>query len=260
MQLKFVSLRFQIIPLGSAYCHFPKTDHKYTWRKVTTTVNNIIVGKLWVDQHGEMEITGLNAASGLKCILKYIPYSYFSRDTQRRVKGVVMNRNNEVKWVIRGTWDNKIEIAQALSTSGPPDSPVYQTGAYKTAWQRRMPPPDSEKYYNFTTLAAQLNEMEEGVAPTDSRLRPDQRLMEDGAWDESNREKLRLEEKQRTKRKQREAEAEGAASKGQPFPPYQPVWFTQEREEGTDSIVHVHTGGYWDHKKKQEWSKCPDIF
>jgi hypothetical protein len=30
-----------------------------------------------------------------------------------------------------------------------------------------------------------------GVAPTDSRLRPDQRLMENAMWDESNSEKLR---------------------------------------------------------------------
>lgn len=33
--------------------------------------------------------------------------------------------------------------------------------------------------------------MEDGVAPTDSRLRPDQRLMEEGLWEESNREKIR---------------------------------------------------------------------
>lgn len=33
--------------------------------------------------------------------------------------------------------------------------------------------------------------MEEGIAPTDSRLRPDQRLMEEGRWEESNQEKIR---------------------------------------------------------------------
>ncbi len=62
---------------------------------------------------------------------------------------------------------------------------------------------DSDKYYNFTLLACQLNEMEEGVAPSDSRNRPDQRLMENGYFDEANLEKLRIEEKQRTARKQR---------------------------------------------------------
>lgn len=61
--------------------------------------------------------------------------------------------------------------------------------------------------YYFTTLALTLNEPEEGVAPTDSRRRPDQRLMEDGRWDEANAEKQRLEEKQRTARREREREA-----------------------------------------------------
>lgn len=73
---------------------------------------------------------------------------------------------------------------------------------------------DSEKYYNFTELACQLNEVEEGVAPTDSRFRPDQRLMENGEWDKANAEKLRLEEKQRTSRRAREHEAEKAAAQG----------------------------------------------
>ena len=38
-----------------------------------------------------------------------------------------------------------------------------------------------EKMYNFSRLAIELNEPEDGVAPTDSRLRPDQRLMENGS-------------------------------------------------------------------------------
>lgn len=54
-------------------------------------------------------------------------------------------------------------------------------------------------------LASQLNEMEEGVAPTDSRLRPDQRLMEFGLWDEANIEKLRLEEFQRIRNRKANA-------------------------------------------------------
>ena len=74
--------------------------------------------------------------------------------------------------------------------------------------------PESERYYNFTEMASQLNEFEEGVAPTDSRRRPDQRLMEEGNWDEANEEKLRLEEKQRAARRQREMEAELAVQEG----------------------------------------------
>ncbi len=66
--------------------------------------------------------------------------------------------------------------------------------------------------YYFSTLALTLNESEEGIAPTDSRRRPDQRLMEQGRWEEANAEKQRLEEKQRTTRREREREANHAAS------------------------------------------------
>ncbi|XP_050081424.1 oxysterol-binding protein 2 isoform X3 [Anopheles maculipalpis] len=260
MTSKFRGKYIQIVPLGYTHVEFPATGNKYTWRKVTTTVHNIIVGKLWVDNHGDMEIFGEGSAKGVKCHLKYLPYSYFTRDTQRRVKGVVMDSGNQVKWVINGTWDSKIEIAPVTSTSGSMENPVYKTGNYKTAWTRRMPPPDSDKYYNFTLLACQLNEPEPNVAPTDSRLRPDQRLMEDGKWNESNQEKLRLEECQRARRRQREAEAETAASEGRPYPPYEPIWFGKEKEEGTDNLVHVYKGTYWDSKAKQDWSKCPTIF
>jgi len=74
--------------------------------------------------------------------------------------------------------------------------------------------PGCEKFYNFSVLASQLNEPEDGVAPTDSRLRPDQRLMEEGRWDEANSEKIRLEEKQRAKRREQEAAAEVAFKRG----------------------------------------------
>ncbi|EDW67762.1 oxysterol-binding protein 1 [Drosophila virilis] len=260
MTSKFRGKYLQVNPLGGAYVLFHKSGHRYSWHKVTTTVNNIIVGKLWVDQHGTMEIVGTNAAHGNKCILNYIPYSYFSRDVQRSVKGVVINRNKEAKWVVRGTWDDKIEIAPVLHTSGTAEGPTYTTGEYKVAWKRRAAPPESEKYYNFTTFACQLNEPEEGVAPTDSRLRPDQRLMEEGLWEESNKEKVRLEEKQRTARRERETEAEQAAAEGRPYPAYEPMWFKREKEEGSDNFVHVCKNTYWEAKAAQNWSGCPDIY
>jgi len=70
--------------------------------------------------------------------------------------------------------------------------------------------------YFFTELALTLNEAEEGVAPTDSRQRPDQRLMEAGRWDEANAEKQRLEEKQRSVRREREREAATQRTANQP--------------------------------------------
>ena len=92
-----------------------------------------------------------------------------------------------------------------------------EIGDSKLLWKKTPPPAESEKYYNFSRFACELNELEEGVCPTDSRLRPDQRLMEEGRWDEANTEKVRLEEKQRAVRRQREAEQELASQEGREY-------------------------------------------
>lgn len=145
MTTKFRGKYLQVIPLGTAHVEFKATGAKYSWRKVTSTVHNIIVGKLWVDNHGDMEITGQKAAAGVKCHLKYSPYSYFTKESQRRVKGAVVSAAGEVKWVLNGTWDNRMEIAHVLSTNGSKDNPVYKTGNYKLVWQRNKPAPDNDK-------------------------------------------------------------------------------------------------------------------
>lgn len=77
------------------------------------------------------------------------------------------------------------------------------TGCVLTAHPMGPRRDNAENMYYFSELALTLNEHEEGVAPTDSRLRPDQRLMEKGHWDEANTEKQRLEEKQRVNRRRR---------------------------------------------------------
>lgn len=248
MGSKFRGKYLQVIPLGMAHLVFDNGNH-YTWRKVTTTIHNIIVGKLWVDQHGDMDI--INHKDKSKCRITYIPYSYFNREAQRKVKGCVMDKDGKVSWIINGNWDSKIEIAPVISIEGTADNPVYKTGPYTIAWERQPPPPDSDKYYNFTILACQLNEPEEGVAPTDSRNRPDQRLMEEGKWDEANQVKIQLEEKQRATR--RERETTGATT-------YEPVWFKKEVEPVTGNLIHIYKEEYWDCKRKSDWSKCPNIF
>lgn len=114
--------------------------------------------------------------------------------------------------------------------------------------------------YNMTVLAVQLNEPEEGIAPTDSRLRPDQRLMEDGDWDKANEAKVMLEEKQRATRRQREEEAERAASEGRPYVPYEPTWFKKSKDPITGSPVHIYNHEYWNCKESQHWARCPNIY
>ncbi|XP_023930845.1 oxysterol-binding protein 1 isoform X2 [Lingula anatina] len=259
MSSKFRGKYLAITPLGIAHLRFNKSGNHYTWRKVTTTVHNIIVGKLWVDNHGEMDI--VNHTNGDLCHLKYSQYSYFSRETPRKVTGVVADRNGQTNWVLTGMWDEKIEGAKVLScTTSSKGKPVFESGPSKVLWKKNPIPPGNEKMYNFTQLAVELNEMEPGVAPTDSRLRPDQRSMENQDWDGANKEKLKLEEKQRLARKRREAEAEQAASEGREYVPYEPAWFKKTKDQQTGNLIHMYTHEYWEAKEKQDWGRCLDIY
>lgn len=259
MTTKFRGRYLQIIPMGIAHLTFTKSGGHYTWRKVTTTVHNIIVGRLWVDNQGEMDIT--NHITGDRCHLKYSAYSYFSRETPRKVTGVVTDSKDNARWVLTGNWCTKMEGAPIIhveeSNKG---KPVFETGPHKLLWKVRPPPNGAERIYFFSQLAIEMNEPEEGVAPTDSRNRPDQRLMEEGKWDEANHMKILLEEKQRAARRQREQEIEKAKNEGREIKPYHPTWFKKEIDSITGNLMHVFTHKYWDSKIKQQWDMCPDIF
>ena len=239
MKSKFRGKYLQIVPTGHNLLIFKKTGEKYTWEKVTTTVHNIIVGKLWIDQSGKMEIK--NHSKNESCKLTYHAYSYFSSQTPRSVDGVVTDAEGKVHYVLDARWDERMFRRR-------PDEPKEKN---ELIWQRTPPHEDWQKIYGFTTFACSLNEPDSEVCPTDSRKRPDQRLMENGDWDKANEEKTRLEEKQRKARKQRESRGLGQPS---------PKWFRQTVDKDTNTPYYEYIGGYWESKKKQEWEGCPDIF
>ncbi|KFD65521.1 hypothetical protein M514_01429 [Trichuris suis] len=260
MSSKFRGKYLSIIPMGYSHLEFTDSGNYYVWRKVTTVVHNIIVGKLWIDNYGEMTIE--EKKYGVKCHLKYIPYSYFSKDTPRRVTGVVTDKEGTVHWMLKGTWDDYMECAKVVGQTSKQNSDkhVFETLTPKLIWKCNRPLAGSESFYNLTLFAVQLNEPETGVAPTDSRNRPDQRLMEEGKFDEANEEKVRLEEKQRAERKRQEQEAEQSMVEGKPYKGYQPLWFVKQKDPWTGGVIHKFNNRYWENKAKQDWSLCPDIY
>ena len=81
-------------------------------------------------------------------------------------------------------------------------------GNKEVIWTSPLPIANAPANYNFTELGILLNhyvpEMKGVIAPTDSRMRNDQRLFEEGKIDEADKEKTRLEVKQRVSRKEKE--------------------------------------------------------
>lgn len=261
MTTKFKGRSLIAFPQGLHHCEFKTSKRHYSWNKVNTTINNIIIGKLWIDQEGEAGI--VNSISGCKCKLTYFPYSIFSSEDNRKVTGCVTDQTGSTQWLIQGYWDDYIEIAPVIAKEGTAKNPILQTGPYKSVWKINKPPPDNEKSYHFTYFACQLNELEKGIAPTDSRLRPDQRLMEDGHWPEANHVKTVLEEKQRARKKLRESQLNlqtSSSSSGAALYPSEPIWFRRHLDPLTKRNIYIYKGGYWESKANQDWSMCPNIF
>uniref|UniRef100_A0A914DW25 Oxysterol-binding protein n=1 Tax=Acrobeloides nanus TaxID=290746 RepID=A0A914DW25_9BILA len=233
-----------VSPVGSTYIRFEDNDDLFVYDKVmtATTMTNIVTGKLQTENFGDLVV--MNAKTGGKCELKFHDRGYFSREEPRKVTGEVCDPNGLVEYRIEAIWDRYAHLYKIDS-----DEKIEHED---TIWTINSLPENSSQMHNFTKFAIELNEPEDGVASTDSRLRPDQRLMEDGDWSNANAIKQKLEEAQRVRRKEREEK--GTASR--------PVWFVRKSEEEMidKNDVYKFNDEYWRYKMNDEWDVCPKIF
>lgn len=82
-----------LTPTGIAHLEFSKSGNHYVWRKVTTKVHGIILGKMYIDQVGEMDV--VNHKKNIRCHIKFDATPYFG-GIARKVTGTVINAQNEV--------------------------------------------------------------------------------------------------------------------------------------------------------------------
>lgn len=50
-------IQYKVTLMGIFLPPFPRHNEAYTWTNPTCCVHNIIVGKLWIEQYGNVEIT-----------------------------------------------------------------------------------------------------------------------------------------------------------------------------------------------------------
>ena len=124
-------------------------------------------------------------------------------------------------------------------------------------WEAKEFPDQFNLQYFFTQFAIQLNnlpdELKPKLPPTDSRLRPDQRALENGDLDQAAEEKNRLEEKQRALRKWREEN---------PGNDFEAHYFKKVIDEDTGEEVYKYGEGrdYWADRKSASWDHLDDLF
>ncbi|XP_043716326.1 oxysterol-binding protein-related protein 2A-like [Telopea speciosissima] len=239
LRTKFWGRSIQLDPVGVLTLEFDDGE-VFQWSKVTTNIYNLILGKVYCDHHGTMDIRGNHQYS---CKLKFKEQSILDRNPHQ-VQGTVEDVMGRKVASLFGKWDESMHYVNgdcSFKTKGcnpPPDASLL--------WRSNKPLPNFTRY-NLTSFAITLNELTPGLKeklpPTDSRLRPDQRGLENGEYEKANAEKLRLETRQRMSRKLQENG-------------WKPRWFQKDSEDGPFRYV----GGYWEAREQSKWDGCPQIF
>ncbi|XP_047443625.1 oxysterol-binding protein-related protein 1 isoform X2 [Mugil cephalus] len=275
-KLKFWGKSVEAEPKGIITLELPKHNEAYTWTNPTCCVHNIIVGQLWIEQYGNMEV--VNHRTGERCSLHFKPCGLFGKELHK-VEGYILDKSKKKLCALYGKWTECLYVIDIAAfeahkkndKKGADDkkgskascsedhqeevpSPAADTveviPGSQLLWRIAPRPANSTQMYSFTCFAMQLNELRkemQGVIPqTDCRLRPDIRAMENGDIDLASEEKKRLEEKQRAARKNRSKSDEEWKTR----------WFQQGQNPHTNSQDWLFSGGYWD----RAYSQLPDIY
>ncbi|AQL10241.1 Oxysterol-binding protein 1 [Zea mays] len=223
---KFWGQTIQLDPVGVLSVEFDDGEI-FQWSKVTTTINNVIIGQIYCNHYGTMSITGNR---GYSCKLIFKRQSFVERNP-RQVEGLVKDGDGSTVASLMGKWDERMYC----SASGQNVILLWEKNEASTNPTR----------YNLSSFAITLNELtpelKESLPPTDSRLRPDQRHVENGEYSKANAEKLRLERRQRMSRKMQDNG-------------WKPRWFRR------DDDTFRYVGGYWEARQQRKWDGCHDIF
>uniref|UniRef100_A0A671YTL6 Oxysterol-binding protein n=1 Tax=Sparus aurata TaxID=8175 RepID=A0A671YTL6_SPAAU len=278
-KLKFWGKSIEAEPKGLITLELPKYNEAYTWTNPTCCVHNIIVGQLWIEQYGNVEV--INHKTGERCSMTFKPCGLFGKELHK-VEGYILDKSKKKLCAIYGKWTECLYTVDCASFDAhkktdrknsedkkgnkqvfsftpeempPPDAETVQViPGSELVWKITPRPDNSAKFYAFSTFAMHLNELEksmEGVIPlTDSRLRPDIRAMENGDIDLASAEKKRLEEKQRMARKNRTKSSEDWKTRSVTG------WFQQGPNPHNKAQDWLYLKGYWE----RNYTHLPDIY
>ncbi|EGD76570.1 oxysterol-binding protein 1 [Salpingoeca rosetta] len=249
----------KIVPHGFVRVKLHAHDETYEWSKVTTTVEDVLSGKKWVDHHGKLVVTCLN--SGDVCLVEFQQYSVMSKKKKFNVRGQVLTAAAPKRPVasFSGKWTEQIvcdQTGEVLWTNEPPSQAALDHGFGFSAFACRLnelPPQDSQQYAR--------------LLPSDSRFRPDQRMLENAQYDEAAEEKKRVEQVQRDARAARAAANTGYEPRffrccRLPVPRPHTVAFAlkDKRHQETVREEWVYKGGYWRMKAAGSYPSLPPLW
>ncbi|WEW60426.1 Oxysterol-binding protein 3 [Emydomyces testavorans] len=249
---KFWGKSSEIITEGKVRLTLHSSGEYFSWSSGTSFLRNILAGEKYIEPVGEMCIH--NETTGQKTIVTFKAGGMFSGRCEEVTVRAFDTHGEELPLGLQGTWTTSLQLTE------------HGRETNKTIWTAGSLVHKPQKHYGFTVFAASLNEItpleREKLPSTDSRLRPDQRALEEGDVDGAEELKALLEEKQRQRRKDMEERGET----------WRPRWFTKVgitdganggNGDDDDGVVwKLKTGkdGYWEERARGEWPGVVPVF
>ena len=263
---KFYGKSFDINPLGTWFLRLRPEggqEELYTWKKVTSSVIGIITGSPTVDNYGPMEVK--NWTTGETCLIDFKARGW-KASSAYLISGHVKDAAGKTRFSLGGRWNSKFYARLTPGYEETIEEPkpgnlhhrnsVSDPNQAFLIWEANARPTGIP--FNLTPFVVTLNDINDNLKPwlppTDTRLRPDQRAMEDGEYDLAATEKNRVEEKQRATRRKREESGEE----------FVPKWFAKSKCEITGEEFWDFNGKYWQEREKaasgDAWREVEEIF
>jgi len=236
-KFKLMNGSLEINPITKCYVNLEKFNELISFTKPKAIAKNLIVGKMFLDACGIMEVR--NNRTGDTCEIELFDKS---KDIQGKIIGEAKDILGNIKYKLEGNWLSHLDIIDP------------NTGKRETIWKKTIIEGNEEEKFFFTDFSINLNnlteEMKTSLPPSDSRFRPDQRYLEYQDYDKAASEKHRLEEKQRNTRKEREKTK---------FK-YKPIYFEETYDDLSGELIYIYKGGYFEDRKNKRFEKFYDIF
>ena len=230
----FLNGSMQVEAIGRSYINFERYNDNIVYTKPFINVQNLIFGTMYLQINGKFKVIN---DEGDICEVNILPSKGIESG---KMRGSIKDINGNLKYNLEGDWLNKIKIINP------------ETKNEEILWE--IIPWENQENYYYQPITFDLNnltdEMKIKLPHTDSRFRPDQRLMEFQKIDEAALEKERLENKQRKARKI--DKRNGVINK--------PYFFDETYDDITGELIYIYKDNYFEKRKNMDFSDLPDLF
>lgn len=233
---KFMGNWVDVFPVGRTRITLHKTGETFNIVPPSSRVNNLIIGRIWIDTFGEMKVLNLTTGAIAELDFKACGIMSYSR---YECSGDIKRPDGTVALKVSGHWNRDLSYTRV----GESDSvKLWEVDAW----------PEPANKYGFPHYTIAMNEMssapEYGLLASDSRLRPD-RVALDNEDSNATSLKTQLEEQQRAERRVRKEKGDT----------WTPRWFKKAEHADLHELEKDVGTDVWEFNDQYDEKKPTDV-